>query len=297
MWQWVVCDHDTPWHTIWSMFSCDNVWVCDHDTLWYTIWSMVSCDNVWYVVHYGTLYGPWSHVTMCGMWLWYTMPMAHYMVYGLMWQCGGMWPWYTMAHYMVHGLMWQYVVCDRDTQWHIIWSMVSCDNIWYVTVIHYGTLYGLWSHVTMCGMWYTMAHYMVYGLMWQCVVCDHDTLWQTIWSMFSCDNVGVCDHDTLWCHYMVHGLMWQCVVCYHDTLWHTIWSMVSCDNVWYVTVIHYGTLYGPWSHVTMCGMWPWYTMALYMVHVLMWQCVVCDGTVLLCYHLLMPLRGRGITDQ
>ena len=59
-----------------------------------------------------------------------------------------------------------------------------------------------------------------------------------------------------------------------------MWSMVSCDNIWYVTVIHYGTLYGPWSHVTRCGMWPWYTMALYVVHGLMWQYVACDGDIL-----------------
>ena len=121
------------------------------------------------MIHYGTLYGPWSHVTMCGMW-----------------------PWYTMAHYMVNGLMWQCVVYDHDTLWH---TTCPCSHVtmWgYVTMIHYGTLYGPWSHVTICGMWpwYTMAHYMVHGLMWQCVVCDRDTLWHTIWSMVSCDNVG-----------------------------------------------------------------------------------------------------------
>ena len=207
-WSHVVYDCDALWHSIWSMVSWQCV-VCNRDTLWHSIWSMVSCDNVWYVtvIHYGTLYGPWSHVTMCGMWPWYTM--ALYMVNGLMWQCvvcdcntlwHSIWSmvscdnvWYvngyTMAHYMVHGLMWQCVVCDRDTLWHTIWSMVSCDNVWYVTVIHYGTLYGPWYHVTMCGMWYTMALYMVHGLMWQCVVCDRDTLWHSIWSMVSCDNV------------------------------------------------------------------------------------------------------------
>ena len=194
-------------------------------------------------------------------------------------ECQGMRQWYTMALYMVYGLMWQCVVCHRDTLWHTIWSMVSCDNVLYVTVIHNGTLYGPCSHVTMSGMWpwYTMAHYMVHGLMWQCggmwpwytmahymvhVLMWH-TLWHTIWSMFSCDNVGGMWTWYTMAHYMVHGLMWQCVVC--DTLWHTIWSMVSCDNMWYVTMIHYGTLYGPCSHVTMCGMWPWYTMAHYMV--------------------------------
>ena len=170
----------------------------------------------------------------------------------------GMWPWYTMALYMVHGLMWQCVVCDRDTLWHSIWSMVSCDNVWYVIMIHFGTLYGQWSHVTMCGMWpwYTMALYMVHGLMWQCVVCDRDTL-STLYGPWS--HVTMCG---MWSWYtmalyVVHGLMWQGVVCDHDTQWHTICSMVSCDNVWYVTVIHYGTLYGPWSHETINGLWPW----------------------------------------
>ena len=274
-----------------------GMWQCVVcDTLWHTIWSKVSCDNVWYVtmIHYGTLYGLRSHVTMCGMS-----------------------PWYTMAHYMVHVLMCQCVVCNRDTLWHSIWSIVSCDNVWYVTMIHYGTLYGPCSHVIMWG-YVTMIHYgTLYGIwshvtMWG--VCDHDTLWHTIWSMVSCDNVGVCDHDTLW------HTIWSMVscdnvgVCDHDTLWHTIWSKVSCDNEWYVTMIHYGTLYGPWSHVIMWGyvtmihygtlygpwshvimwgggsdcdtqwhtiwymvscdnvggMWLWYTMAHYMVHVLMW---------------------------
>ena len=253
------------------MVSCDKVWyvtVIHYGTL-YGPWSR---DNVWYVtvIHYGTLYGPWSHVTMCGMWSWYTM--ALYMVNGLMWQCV-VCDRDTLWHSIWSMVSWQCVVCNRDTLWHSIWSMVSCDNVWYVIVIHYGTLYGPWSHVTMCGMWpwYTMALYMVHGLMWQGVVCEHDTLWHFIWSMVSCDNVWyvtVIHYGTLygpWSHvtmcgmwpwytmalYMVHGLMWQCVVCDRDTLWHSIWSMVSCDNMWYVTVIHYGTLYGPWSHVIM----------------------------------------------
>ena len=334
------------WYTMALYMVHGLMWqgvVCDRDTLWHSMCQMVSCDNMWYVtvIHYGTLYGPWSHVTRCGMWPWYTM--ALYVLNGLMWQCVvydrdtlwhtirsvvscdnvwyvtvihygtlyglwshvtmcGMWPWYTMALYMVHGLMLQYVVCDRVTLWHSMCQMVSCDNVWYVTVIHYGTLYGPWSHVTMCGMWpwYTMALYMVHGLMLQCVVCDRDTLWHSIWSMVSCDNVwyvtvihygtqyGPWSRVTLcgmwpWftmALYMVHGLMWQGVVCDRDTLWYSMCQMVSCDNIWYVTVIHYGTLYGPWSHVTIYGMWPWYTMVLYMVHGLMWQGVVCDRDTL-----------------